>query len=56
MIRYEETVEIKVFLNNRLVGNIVGSRSTGWRYKPKGGSAGALFDSIDEVKRSIEGE
>lgn len=57
MITYDETTqEIKVRLEGKHVGTITGSRSMGFWYKPKGGVPGERFDTVNEVKRSLEGE
>lgn len=57
MITYnEETTEIKVLLDRKHVGTITGSRTMGYWYKPKGGAPGERFATINEVKRSIEGD
>lgn len=57
MITYDETTtEIKVRLEGKHVGTITGSRSMGFRYKPKGGDPGEVFGTINDVKRSLEGD
>jgi len=57
MITYDETTtEIKVRLEDKHVGTITGSRSMGYWYKPKGGAPGKIFLTINDVKRSIEGD
>lgn len=57
MITYEEiTAEIKVKLDGKHVGHIVGSREMGFWYKAKGGQPGERFATVAEVKRSLEVE
>lgn len=56
MISYcTKNVEIEVFLENKKVGTITGSAVMGYWYKPKGGEPGMVFDTVEQVKRSIEG-
>ncbi len=55
MIRYcTKNIEIEVFLEGKKVGVITGSTGMGYWYKPRGGEPGKVFDTIDQVKRSIE--
>jgi hypothetical protein len=57
MITYDEkTSEIKVRLEGKHVGTIVGSKASGWRYKTRSGHYGDRFATINEVKRSVEGD
>jgi len=57
MITYDETTsEIKVRLGKNHVGTITGSRSMGYWYKPKGGEPGEIFPTVNQVKRSLEGD
>lgn len=57
MITYDEkTSEIKVRLEGKHVGTIVGSKASGWRYRTRIGYYGNRFATIKEVKRSLEDE
>lgn len=57
MITYETIIsEIRVKLDGKHVGHIVGSSEMGWWYKPKGAQPGEKFDTIEEVKRSLESD
>lgn len=61
MITYEGSVcqgGIKVRLDGRVVGRIVSANiemQPAFRYKPTRGDRGEAFDTVAEVKRSLEG-
>lgn len=56
-ITYEHVTEVKVYLDEQIVGKIRRvSVYDGWRYEPTRGMPGPCFDTIEEVKRSLEDE
>lgn len=56
-ITYEHVTEVKVYLDKQIVGKIRQvSKTDGWRYEPTRGMPGRCFDTIEEVKRSLEEE
>ena len=56
MITYKEKTKIGVYVDNTYTGNIVNAKD-GYQYIPKGSKVrGALYQSIDDVKLSLERE
>ncbi len=60
MITYQEVpgsaaLQLKVRLGKKIVGGIYKSPYTGFYYRPTGSVAGDLFETIEEVKQSLEG-